>query len=407
MRPAHLNPSSPFGRREPHTITIARGDNIRQFQLRPWSKASLLALGSALLFGYVASTGYLVLRDDLLAAKMARQALIEHAYEDRISSLRRQVDRITSRQMLDQNLVETRMAELMRRQDILATRSEQITPLLREFGVTTGAVPLPQARPDRKASGPSPVHSLLAATEREAPLSLADRADIAFVALQHSLEDMEIRQLQEIGEVVEKTENATAMLKNALGEIGLSHAGRKATTGMGGPFEPAGDEPTDAFGAVIERLDSALAHYSDARRAAVSVPLANPLPGRAISSNFGVRKDPLVGRRAMHSGLDFSAPRGAPILAAADGLVVKAGRHGGYGKMVEIRHADGFVTRYAHMNRINVTKGQSVERGAIVGKVGSTGRSTGPHLHYEVRRQGDALNPMRFLKAGETVKNLL
>lgn len=407
MRPAHLDPARPFGRREPHTIIIARGDNIRHFQLRAWSKAGIVALGSALLLGYMAATGYLVVRDDLMAGKAARQAHIEYAYEDRISALRRQVDRITSRQMLDQNLVETRMAELMERQDTLANRSAKIAPLLREFGVTTGSVPMPKARPDRQASAIAPTMPLLAATELRAPLSLADRADIAFVALQHSLKDMESQQIREIDAVASKAETAATQLSEALKKVGIASAGEDETSGMGGPFEPVGEDSPVTFGALIDRLDLALARYTSIRETAVAVPLANPLPGQSISSKFGIRKDPIVGRRAMHSGLDFSARRGVPIASAADGVVIKAGRNGGYGKMVEIRHTDGLVTRYAHMSRISVKKGQAIRRGDTVGSVGSTGRSTGPHLHYEVRRHGEALDPLRFIRAGEAVENLL
>ena len=137
------------------------------------------------------------------------------------------------------------------------------------------------------------------------------------------------------------------------------------------------------------------------------MPIHNPVPGRPVSSSFGVRRDPIIRRPAMHAGIDFRAPSGTDIRSAGAGTVVKSGWNGGYGRMVEIDHGNGLTTRYAHMSKLRVKKGQTVETGDVVGEVGSSGRSTGPHLHYEVRRNGDAIDPLRFLKAGKKVSNLL
>ena len=109
----------------------------------------------------------------------------------------------------------------------------------------------------------------------------------------------------------------------------------------------------------------------------------------------------------MHSGMDFRAPTGSDARVTAAGTVVSAGWNGGYGRMVEVKHANGFSTRYGHLSKILVKEGQELSAGDVVGKVGSSGRSTGPHLHYEVRRNGDALNPVRFLKAGKKVSQYL
>lgn len=112
-----------------------------------------------------------------------------------------------------------------------------------------------------------------------------------------------------------------------------------------------------------------------------------------MSSNFGMRRHPILGYSRMHSGVDFAAPYGAPIYAATDGRVVYAGRNGGYGKFVKINHGGGLATGYAHMSRIVASAGDRVRRGQIIGYVGSTGLSTGPHLHYELYRNGRAINP--------------
>lgn len=133
-----------------------------------------------------------------------------------------------------------------------------------------------------------------------------------------------------------------------------------------------------------------------------AVPDGWPLTtGGVVTSTFGLRRHPITGRRSMHKGIDIAAKRGSDIVAMADGLVVFSGRKSGYGNIVEIRHADGLETCYAHNARNLVSEGELVSKGQVIAKLGSTGRSTGPHVHFEVRRNGKALDPMRFLDLNE------
>jgi murein DD-endopeptidase MepM/ murein hydrolase activator NlpD len=130
------------------------------------------------------------------------------------------------------------------------------------------------------------------------------------------------------------------------------------------------------------------------------VPIRKPINGELdTTSGFGVRLDPFLHSPAMHTGLDFRGETGEPVHATANGSVTHAGWSGGYGRMVEIDHGNGFATRYGHLSAIEVEVGQSVRIGQTVGRVGSTGRSTGPHLHYETRVDGEAVDPQRFLRA--------
>lgn len=122
-----------------------------------------------------------------------------------------------------------------------------------------------------------------------------------------------------------------------------------------------------------------------------------PVQEGYVSSSFGRRSDPITGRIAMHTGTDFSAPRGTPIFAVGAGVVTFSGRNGAYGNMVEISHGDGYKTRYAHAHELKVEKGDLVSKGQQIATVGSTGRSTGPHLHFEVYRNGMAVNPARYI----------
>ncbi|MBU3650623.1 MAG: M23 family metallopeptidase [Limnohabitans sp.] len=130
-----------------------------------------------------------------------------------------------------------------------------------------------------------------------------------------------------------------------------------------------------------------------------ALPTGLPILSRdfRITSGFGIRNDPFTGQLAMHEGLDFIAEFGAPVVATAAGTVIRSGFESSYGHVVEVAHIEGFVTRYAHLNRRLVQEGQKVERGEVLGHLGNTGRSTGPHLHYEVMRYDRVLNPMQVL----------
>ncbi|MBK5930923.1 M23 family metallopeptidase [Halochromatium salexigens] len=133
-----------------------------------------------------------------------------------------------------------------------------------------------------------------------------------------------------------------------------------------------------------------------------AVPDGWPLTtGGVVTSTFGLRRHPITGRRSVHKGIDIAAKHGSDIVAMADGLVVFSGRKNGYGKIIEIRHTDGLETCYAHNSRNLVSEGELVTKGQVIAKLGSTGRSTGPHVHFEVRRHGKALDPMRFLDLNE------
>ncbi|ALM86387.1 M23 family metallopeptidase [Bordetella sp. N] len=150
-----------------------------------------------------------------------------------------------------------------------------------------------------------------------------------------------------------------------------------------------------AQSSTMDMLDAALSRRSgDLAR----LPTSMPVDGFGyLSSSYGWRRNPVTGRYAMHEGVDFPAPRGTPILAAAGGVVTEAGSENGYGKLLEIDHGDGMSTRYAHASELLVKKGDVVERGQLVARVGSTGRSTGSHLHFEVRLAGQPLDPKLFL----------
>jgi murein DD-endopeptidase MepM/ murein hydrolase activator NlpD len=171
---------------------------------------------------------------------------------------------------------------------------------------------------------------------------------------------------------------------------------------MGGPFVPV-KLAADAgpFERQVHRINVTRAQMERLNRTLALVPYRKPVIGEVeFTSGFGVRSDPFLGRPAMHTGLDFRAATGDPVRATANGKVVSSGWAGGYGRMVEVDHGNGLSTRYGHLSEINVKVGDPVKIGQVIGAVGSTGRSTGPHLHYETRIDGEAVDPQKFLRAG-------
>ncbi|MFN3452732.1 MAG: M23 family metallopeptidase [Sphingorhabdus sp.] len=198
----------------------------------------------------------------------------------------------------------------------------------------------------------------------------------------------------------------TSKAEAAIRQFGLNPEvlARQARSAQGGLFEPFfGSAKKDVRDPRFLKLAASLGRMDAMERALAAIPTSMPAAVMMMSSGFGFRSDPFTGAGAMHAGLDFKGPVGTPILAAAEGRVTFAGFHGGYGNTVEITHANGLLTRYAHLSGLNVAQGQMVERGVQVGRMGSTGRSTGSHLHFEVRLNGQAINPRKFLEANADV----
>ncbi|MGB7406030.1 MAG: peptidoglycan DD-metalloendopeptidase family protein [Pacificimonas sp.] len=206
----------------------------------------------------------------------------------------------------------------------------------------------------------------------------------------------EARQLAFLGAARVAAKARFDRMRTQVTSLGLSPA-RYLTRpgGQGGPLIPAMEDGADDLVALEETL-AAITQLSNGLSA---LPTLMPSTTARLTSRYGVRRDPLTGRAAMHMGQDFGGAHGEAILAAADGIVVKARRLAGYGKLVVIDHGRGVKTRYAHLSRIDVRPGQRVAQGERLGGMGSTGRSTGTHLHFEVRVDGKAVDPRPYLEA--------
>jgi murein DD-endopeptidase MepM/ murein hydrolase activator NlpD len=217
---------------------------------------------------------------------------------------------------------------------------------------------------------------------------------------------------RKLGEMQARMVQLEALGERVSGLAGVSPAEIRTPPGRGGALvsgrsltmeelqqalqdmERLTDQRTDLMTVVESRL-------FDQRIGKMMVPTQQPVPEGNLGSAFGWRIDPFTGRSALHTGLDFQADSGTPILSAAGGIVVTQEHHPAYGNMVEIDHGNDLVTRYAHASRVLVKKGDLVKRGQKIAEVGTTGRSTGPHLHFEVSLQGVPQDPQRFLTAGK------
>ncbi|WP_272884855.1 M23 family metallopeptidase [Candidatus Rhodoblastus alkanivorans] len=441
------------------TLHLVSHISSRQIFLPTPLAAGLFGAVPLLLLGCLAIGSYFMFRDDMLASLMRRQANMQFAYEDRIAALRAQIDTLASRQMINQDTFEGKVAELAVRQARLESRSAllaslaaKVDPDMTSVAATrpAAAEASPQIAP-QAASGPiqtlEPKPSLAKDDFKPVPEgfdlrrtqggdapgpNLSDNSDPASPQQRlHSLaarfDRVERRQIAVLNGLKAPAAAEAEHLREAFEEAGLPvdrmirHAeslGRSESIGhdeslghdesgvtraaMGGPFVPA-DAPQRGgeFDRAYASLASSIDTMNELRQALPYAPVRQPLPGQLeVTSPFGYRIDPFFGRPALHTGMDFHGAYGEPVHATAAGRVAFAGVAGGYGNMVEIDHGAGLATRYGHLSRIDVRQGQSVKAGEEIGAIGSTGRSTGPHLHYEVRVDGAPVNPSRYIKAG-------
>lgn len=219
---------------------------------------------------------------------------------------------------------------------------------------------------------------------------------------------LEARQLAFVEGLTRLADRRAKEAELAIRKVGLDPAYLLASvndkSAMGGPFVAFSSSTDAALDQRFQRLAVSLARLSALQRGLTSMPQVVPADMAGISSGFGYRSDPFNGSAAFHAGLDFKGAIGAPIHAAAKGKVSFVGQRQGYGNVVEVDHGNGMVTRYAHMSAFRTTPGKDVLAGEVIGAIGNTGRSTGPHLHFEVRINDQAVNPRPFLEGSTRVQ---
>jgi murein DD-endopeptidase MepM/ murein hydrolase activator NlpD len=377
---------------------------------------------------------------------------MEAAYEDRLAEARARLDEVASRQLLDQNSFEGRVHQLLSRQAQIEQRGAIVAALAVETGNPSplaprraaafnlapdalGAIQALSLQPPSDGAGgaarayapssdlsveprtakPHPVDDApetVSALTRGAPApgspsAVAENLDAAagLGLIDRSLDRMESGQMTALSAIDRAATRVSARDERIVAQTGLDPAKLSpphGEVGVGGPYIPAEvDSSAPAFDRALARVARDVAAAERLKALMPFVPLRPPLTGETtITSPFGYRADPFLGRPALHPGVDLVQGYGAEIWATGAGRVTHAGPMSGYGIMVEIDHGNGLTTRYAHMSEALVEEGEVVAKGAVLGRIGSTGRSTGPHLHYEVRVDGEPVDPERYLHAG-------
>ena len=317
------------------------------------------------------------------------------AYEDRIAQLRVEVDRLQSRSYAQAGDTNLQLQELAQQQEVLLEQHQLIRVLVDkagELGIEAANLAsdgtgndLAEFAPPTATGNPD-IDATSAAVAQMMDETQFAMSSIAETAIQH-----------------------TDSIVSELGDLGIRVELPVALDGVGGPLLAAVDE--DEPSPMIDDANavmSALVRYKAARDGIDSAPIHMPIAGNfRESSGFGNRTDPFTRGKAFHAGLDFAAPSGTTVFAAGAGTVSFVGTKSGYGNVVEVTHPNGLMSRYAHLSGFLSEEGQAVNTGTPIAKVGSTGRSTGPHLHFEVRKSDTAINPKSFLEAGKRLLALL
>ena len=353
------------------------------------------------------------------------KATLSGAYENKLADLRSEMDKLTARQQMEKSTVQQAVDQVLDRQEQLAKRQELLARIADAakragFDVKLPVMPAPsKKKTDKttdKANGPrasaapvaQPQVRLASITGAAGAVNVVGAARVA--KLTTDVDKMERAQEALVAGLTRAVATRTDRMAAILQRVGAKVPGgaRKADDDVGGPFVPLPDDASPArFALGVQTLNSELDRLAATRRIALSLPWNAPLGNAPISSGFGARNDPFLGRPAMHTGVDFRAPMGYPVPAALGGTIVSAGWDGGYGNMIDVDAGNGIVTRYGHLSAIKVKVGQRVQTGQIIGQVGSTGRSTGTHLHYEIRVNDRPIDPMNYIVPGRQMAQLL
>jgi murein DD-endopeptidase MepM/ murein hydrolase activator NlpD len=266
------------------------------------------------------------------------------------------------------------------------------------------------APPDREARLQS--RDLPANATRLADRNGASGLDGILARVSNALDKVERRQSAALTDAEEQIDIKARRIRSVLTDLGvdIDTTPTGSASGTGGPFVPlkAPQSGASAFERQLYRINFARAQVDQYNHTLITVPVRKPVYGEVdMSSPFGMRMDPFLKGPAIHTGIDLRGDKGDPVRVTANGTVTIASWQGGYGNMVEVDHGNGFATRYGHMSKIDVKVGQAVRIGQTLGEIGSTGRSTGPHLHYETRIDGEPVDPQKFLRAGLRLGNAM
>ncbi len=427
----------------PERRVFLRSDKDTRFiRLRPHVQVIALG-GSAMLVAWAIIATAIVLMDSIGSGNFREQAKRDRQiYETRLNHLASERDTRAEEALAAQERFNSSLEQISRMQSQLLASETRRREL--ETGIEVIQTTLRRTMKDRDAARAAENELRLALTETpgngmldgsddategavnmlstvlaetaaerdqimaDAREALEQADEMAFeIRLMQDQNDQIFRQLEEAMAVSVKP--LDKMFRSAgLNTDSIINQVRRGYSGQGGPLTPLsfstkGEAPSpDAMRAnrILNQMDRLNLYRIAAEKAPFAIPVKNAY---RFTSGFGYRRDPKTGGRRLHQGVDFAGPVGTPLYATADGVVTHSGWSSGYGRLVKIQHEFGIETRYAHMSKINVKSGQRVSRGDRIGDMGASGRVTGPHLHYEVRIGGKAVNPMTYIKAANDV----
>lgn len=390
-------------------------------------------IGAAVLWVAYASVN-VVFKEQIIVAKERDRRVIETVFNKRLAQSQRAYDDVSSLNVIMQQEFDATMAEISARHQTLRSMVERkasadvdlgaLAKGLSEAGSPNGQKPVngnrimidvAPAEPTPRQSRVSLLRQMATKEAYAQAMSVPPNSPAApaLSQMRSASADLYVEQVLLLASLEERSAKQIDELKMVLASTGVSADSliqpqkiSNTVLAQGGPFIDASNlsAASSAFFRHANRAGLMVDELRDVQDAVNSIPLSSPLTvSRKFTSGFGVRRDPINGRAASHHGIDFSAAWAAPVTATASGLVKFAGVRAGYGRCVEIDHGNGFMTRYAHLNRITVQQGQRVKLHQKVGELGNSGRSTGPHVHYEVLFRGQPRNPLRFIEAGRYV----
>lgn len=390
-------------------IYIRSRSDVHYVTFAPAAQMALLLVLLAGLFWTAYASVNIVFKDQLLELKQQKlfEARLDH--EHQLAAMRDAIEKANDRLLLNQQSYLRKLDEVKSRFDALSEQQDAVHDYFRK-----GWVPLKPA--NASDSGPEPaIEGTLTRFFRQryaADFRTGDDALAPLTEMESELGGLRQRHVALIAEGITYAKHKLAQSSGLMTRLGVAVPPEEPASvdSTGGPFEPAGIDLSridTGVASSLASLHATLFHNDVVLGAVGAFPLGLPLRQfERISSDYGYRPDPLRRTMALHGGVDFVAGYGADVIATSTGRVTWAGRHGPYGNLVEIQHDNGIATRYGHLRGVNVALGQRVEAGAVIGWLGNTGRSTGPHLHYETRVNDHAIDPQKFWRTSNDLQTL-
>lgn len=387
---------------------IRSRSDVHYVTLTPFAQIALLCVCLCGLFWSAYASVNVVFKDQLLALKQQKLFEARLDYEDQLAKLRAQIEKANDRLLLNQQAYLKKVDGVKAEFDELAERQGVIESFFRR-----GWFPLKPATESTAPAKPKDESSLIWFRKRFAAEFKSEQQVVEPLSeIRSAMAQVQLRHLALIDDGNSYARQKLAQSTALMTRLGLTLGSVPAKDAMGGPFERADGSPQlsqfeadmqDALGRLQTTLDNDSRVRTEIRNLPLGLPMSKVL---RISSEFGVRQDPLRHEEAMHGGIDFISNYSEPVLATSDGKIVWSGPHGPYGNLVEILHDNGVATRYGHLKGTNATVGQVVKRGDVIGWLGNTGRSTGPHLHYETRVSNRATDPRNFWRIQNDLQTL-